>query len=171
MSVQIKQAIAISFKLPNTVLYVFGSICFSILLLNCNPSTPKELNIKMEVLFQKEKQALCHLTTLKEKITTVWDRIAQLLEEQLPEEMPEDEKSNMIAVRNANLIRMFQSYDSLEADLKDSIQKAEAIDLEIMKTINEQKKILEEVELEKMRLMEKLPEETRTEFTQKLEKK
>jgi hypothetical protein len=140
------------------------------MLSGCHQSKDKDLDLKMEALIQKEKEVHCHLTTLKEKITRVWDNIAQLLDENLPEEMPADEKSNMIAVRNANLIRMFQSYESLDTELKDSIQKAESIDLEIMKTINEQKKILEEVGMEKMRLMEELPEEKRTEFTQKLEK-
>ena len=59
-------------------------------------------------LFEEEKELRCSLAAMKDSISMQWDQINLLLENNMPAEMPGEERANMLKVRNANLIRMFQ---------------------------------------------------------------
>jgi hypothetical protein len=109
-------------------------------------------------LFQKEKKLSCQLSSMKDSITTKWDNINHLLEENLPAEMPAEEKTNMLKVRNASLIRMFQSYDDVDEGVKMALDKTEQLDLEMAKRIAALKKEVEKIESEKMMLLQKITE-------------
>ncbi len=107
-------------------------------------------------LFQKEKALNCQLASMKDSITTEWDNINQLLAESLPADMPAEEKNNMLKVRNANLIRMFQSFDDVDKEVKLTLSKTEQLDIEMTKRITTLKKEIQKIESRKMALFQKI---------------
>lgn len=116
---------------------------------------PKEKAALLE-LFRKEKNLNCQLVSIKDSITTEWDNINHLLEENLPADMPVEEKTNMLKVRNANLIRMFQSYNNIDEGVKMELNKTEQLDMKMTKRITALKQELQKIELEKMALFQKI---------------
>lgn len=93
---------------------------------------------------------------MKDSITTEWDNINYLLEENLPAEMPSEEKTNMLKVRNASLIRMFQSFDDVDEGVKMALAKTEQLDIEMTKRITVLKKEVQKIESEKIALFQKI---------------
>lgn len=107
-------------------------------------------------LFQQEKALKCELSLMKDSIVTEWDNINALLKSVLPPDMPPQEQANMLKVRNANLIRMFQSFDSLDESVKMALTKTEKIDAEMTKRITSLKQEVNHIETQKIALLEKV---------------
>lgn len=123
-------------------------------LFGCN-STQKEEADLLE-LFQQEKELNCRLLSMKDSIDTEWENTNFLLEKNLPSDMPSEEKANMLKVRNANLIRMFQSFDDMDKKVKIALQKTEQMDEQMTKRITTLKQEIHRIESQKMILFEKL---------------
>lgn len=104
-------------------------------------------------LFHKEKALNCRLASMKDSITTEWDNVNHLLEESLPADMPEEEKTNMLKVRNANLIRMFQSFALMDEEMKMELKKTEQLDLEMTKRITTLRQEANMIETQKIELL------------------
>lgn len=137
-----------------TTFYYLFILSFSILA--CD-QTQQEESLLLN-LFQKEKQLNCQLISMKDSITSEWDNINLLLENNLPENMPIDEKNNMLKVRNANLIRMFQSFETVDEGVKMALNKTEQLDMEMTKRITGLKQEMQKIESEKMALFQKINE-------------
>lgn len=118
----------------------------------------------------KEKKLNCQLASMKDSITKEWDNINDILEKNLPEEMPEQEKINMIKVRNANLIRMFQSFDYLDESVKLTLDETEQRDVAMTKRINRLKGDIQEIEIQKMELFSIINEKFGSEEVARLRK-
>jgi uncharacterized small protein (DUF1192 family) len=93
---------------------------------------------------------------MKDSISTEWDHINQLLESGLPADTPEEEKKNMLKVRNAGLIRMFQSYDGMEEEVKVALEQTEQLDMEMSKRITALKKEIQRIESQRIELFQKV---------------
>lgn len=109
-------------------------------------------------LFQKEKDLHCQLAVMKDSIRMEWDHVSEMLDENLPEDMPEEEKNNMLKVRNASLIRMFQSYDDVDDQVKMALDKTEMLDRDMSQRINLVRQELQKTETETMQLFQKIGE-------------
>jgi len=118
---------------------------------------PNEEAVLLE-LFHKEKKLSCQLASMKDSIITEWDNINHLLEENLPADMPTEEKTNMLKVRNASLIRMFQSFDDVDEEMKMALNKTEQLDMKMTKRITVLKKEVQKIESEKIALFQKINE-------------
>lgn len=116
---------------------------------------PKEKTALLD-LFQQEKSLNCQLASMKDSITVEWNNINLLLEDSIPTDMPEEEKNNMLKVRNANLIRMFQSFDNLDERVKMALNKTEQLDMEMTKRITAIKREFQQIESQKMKFLEKI---------------
>jgi hypothetical protein len=116
---------------------------------------PSDEAILLE-LFQKEKALNCRLSSMKDSISTAWDDINHLLTNALPPDMPEQERANMLKVRNANLIRMFQSFDDIDESVKMALSKTEEMDQEMTKRITSLKQEANKIESQKIALFEKI---------------
>ena len=92
--------------------------CLSAILgiLSCHNSPP--LEDRLEQLAQAFHDLDCRQATLEAETSSSWDDVVAQLDARLPESMPAAEKNNMLMVRNAGLIRMFESYH----ELPDSVQ-------------------------------------------------
>ena len=121
-------------------------------ILSCNKNQSVEADLM--VLFQKEKELNCRLASMKDSITAEWDNITSLLNQNLPTDMPEAEKANMLKVRNANLIRMFQSFDNVDETIKSALQRTEEMDMKMTKRITSAKRESNNIESQKLTLFE-----------------
>lgn len=70
----------------------------------------------------------CRLQQLGTRSTVLWDSVTVSLKAVLPPEMPPEEKRNMLAVRSAGLIRMFQVYPTLDSSVHQVVDQAEQTD-------------------------------------------
>ncbi|MBR9919491.1 MAG: hypothetical protein GYB31_01550 [Bacteroidetes bacterium] len=109
-------------------------------------------------LFREEKKLQCQLASMKDSIVTEWDNMNHMLESQLPPEMPAEEKNNMLKVRNSSLIRMFQSYEGLNEEVKSALDDLEQRDRKMAERLGELKQEIQRIESEKMLLLQKLQE-------------
>lgn len=125
-------------------------------IMSCSSANRQELQLLD--LAHKEADLKCNLSEMKEQITEAWDEINQLLEEKLPEEMPAEEKRNMLNVRNASLIRMFQSYADVDENIKKELDKTEKMDMKMSKEIVKLNQEMEKIETLKLGLLNKLEE-------------
>jgi uncharacterized protein YdcH (DUF465 family) len=134
---------------------VFYLLFFSLMgVVSCDKPSSDEV-VLLE-LFQKEKELNCSLTLMKDSISMEWDNINTLLKNTLPSNMPSQERANMLKVRNANLIRMFQSFDDVDETVKVALSKTEQIDQEMTKRITSLKKEANQIESQKIALFEKI---------------
>lgn len=90
---------------------------------------------------------------MKDSISMQWDQINLLLENNMPAEMPGEERANMLKVRNANLIRMFQSFEQMDEGVKVALQATEQMDQEMAQSITAMKKTINDIETQKMKLL------------------
>ena len=105
-------------------------------------------------IFLQEKEIHCELASLKDSITHEWDEMNALLEKNLSSNMPAEEKNNMLKVRNAGLIRMFESFDEVDEAVKRALSEVEQKDREITARIVDLKKKSQKIESQKMALFE-----------------
>lgn len=121
-------------------------------------SCTEKPNLKKDFLlvFLQEKEIRCELATLKDSIRFEWDEMNAMLEKNLPLGMPAAEKVNMLKVRNADLIRMFESFDKAGGEVKSALLEVEQKDREMAARIVLLKEKLQKIESRKMALFEKI---------------
>lgn len=115
----------------------------SMIFWSCSPKNRpnvQELHAQFRELQQKGRDLYCELEKLGMESRILWDSVAYQLEKSIPAEVPEEERQNMIAVRNAGLIRMFEAYPKLPPATQSNLEQAEQQDQEIaarMRRLNE----------------------------------
>lgn len=111
--------------------------CLSLLLLlfACQYSPPFE--DRLEQLAQAFHDLDCRQAVLEADTRLSWDGVVEQLNARLPEDMPAAEKQNMLTVRNAGLIRMFETYHELPDSVQELVGRAEKKDNEIVAALNE----------------------------------
>lgn len=83
-----------------------------------------QLDQEAEALYAKSKDYHCQLEQLHRESQSLWDRVADNLSEGLPEDMPADERNNMITVRNTDLIKMFEVFPALDTSIQTMVEQA-----------------------------------------------
>ncbi|MCB0629642.1 MAG: hypothetical protein R2806_25210 [Saprospiraceae bacterium] len=111
--------------------------CLSAILgiLSCHNSPP--LEDRLEQLAQAFHDLDCRQATLEAETSSSWDDVVAQLDARLPESMPAAEKNNMLMVRNAGLIRMFESYHELPDSVQALVSWVEQKDNEVVASLNE----------------------------------
>lgn len=107
-------------------------------------------------LLMKIARLECQQVKLKEEMSILWDSVAIVLEDHLPESMPHQERSNMISVRNAGMIRMFESYDSLGTGIQSMIDVVENQDQKAVSEFALMQEELKMLEQERLKAFEEL---------------
>ncbi len=101
----------------------------------------------------------CEQADLEIKVTALWDNVAQQLNAQLPQDMPAQEKHNMVSVRNAPLIRMFETYPGLDHSIQNMVDQAEMEDKKVVERLNEIKGKQHVLEQQRMELFGQIEKE------------
>jgi hypothetical protein len=107
-------------------------------------------------LFNEDKELSCKLLSMRDSITIAWDNINYKLEKDLPADMPNAEKTNMLKSRNANLIRMFESFENVDDELKIALDSIELYDIKMAKMILTIRNKREQLEKQKLILFTEL---------------
>lgn len=121
---------------------------------------------RLEQLAQAFQALDCRRAALEATTRLSWDAVVEQLDARLPEDMPPAEKHNMLMVRNAGLIRMFETYRELPDSVQVLVTRAEQKDKEIVAALRDVKTESSALEKEKRALFlsiekqskEKLPE-------------
>ena len=119
----------------------------------------KDFTNQLMAISESEHNIKCELEVMKKEINKEWDTMNESLDDHLPAEMAEQEKVNMLKVRNANLIRMFNTYKTLDSEMKDQLRFVEKKDSMMAIEINLLKEKLIEVENNKMELFNEILKE------------
>lgn len=136
---------------------VCGFFFISLLLIaGCQTTPDPEFKESFFALAKEQGSIQCELSTMQDTIAAKWDQMGQTLVQHLPDDMPEVEKRNMIAVRNADLIRMFQSYETLAYSIKMELAEVEKEDSMMVVKIRDLNIALKELEQERMEKMSAL---------------
>lgn len=117
---------------------------------SCSGTDPVDqlLDEQGQTLHQRGQGFYCELQALGRKSKVLWDVVAEDLEQGIPNDLPPDERKNMIAIRNAGLIRMFEAYPKLPEPVRDRVDQAEMEDKEIALQMRIMNDSLRQFELE-----------------------
>lgn len=111
---------------------------------------------KLDEIYSEATLIQCDLSHLRDSITAKWDGVNETLNKNLPSEIPSAERSNILKVRNASLIRMFETYHLLDDSTKQTVDKAEKTDQAIALKISTHKKRLQFLEIERQSLLHQI---------------
>lgn len=113
----------------------------------CNLLAREYQDDELSSLIESEMNLRCIMDSIRSAVKAEWDVVNEKLDRGVPETMPEEEKQNMLKVRNASLIRMFESYAGLDPGIQQAVDHAEEKDRFMagrVSEINRQLRILEE---------------------------
>ena len=112
------------------------------LLLSCN-----NYQAAIEASFSKKKSLICQMEQLKQQNDSLWEDISLTLEQELPSDMMPDERKNMVQIKNAGLISMFQVFPDLDTAIQRKVMLAGKKDEEMaaeMKSIMQKLSLAEQ---------------------------
>ena len=112
------------------------------LLIACN-----NFEAEIEASFSEKKSLLCQMEQLKQQNDSLWEDISLTLEQELPPDMLPDERKNMVQIKNAGLISMFQVFPDLDTSIQQKVMLAGKKDEEIaaeMKSIMQKLSLAEQ---------------------------
>jgi len=122
--------------------------CNLFLLHSCNERNEDEFILKWA---EKTREIECKIEKLDAQAEKMWDNTNRALEKALPKSVGDYEKENMLKVRNADLIRMFESYESLDSPIKAKVDLTEKMDFAIADSMRilqqNQKDLLDSIRL------------------------
>ncbi|MCB0658661.1 MAG: hypothetical protein KDC57_21095 [Saprospiraceae bacterium] len=98
----------------------FGTMCF-INVLGC--IQPPEGKVIEEKLLQRHR-LICQMDSLSVQTTALWDSVNAILQSQMPDSVPSQERNNLLAVRNADLISMFKIFSKMDLATQRMVQEA-----------------------------------------------
>lgn len=136
----------------------------------CRHAPPMEN--RLEQLAKTFHDLDCRQRQLEEAARSSWDGVVEQLNADLPTDMPAAEKHNMLSVRNASLIRMFESYRELPDSVQELVTQAEQKDNEVVAALNElkaQKLALDKEKRDLFLAIEKRSEKDLSSFRTKFE--
>lgn len=130
-------------------------VCLVILLPACKD---KSADFSQEVndLASQTAQLKCKLGQMNDSIQLAWDQMNEVLSQNIPSSMKPDEIKNMLVVKNAPLIRMFESYQTFGDSVKQALNVVEKQDQEMVTKIQMLKTDLDSLENQKLALFEKI---------------
>ncbi|MCB0599568.1 MAG: hypothetical protein KDC28_00010 [Saprospiraceae bacterium] len=97
-----------------------GSV-FLLGVIGCNQQPELEM---IQNKISDRQRLICRMDSLHFETSTLWDSVNALMDHQLPVSIPAEERTHLLAVRNAPLIEMFEVYDLLDDPTKKIIREA-----------------------------------------------
>lgn len=110
----------------------------------------------VESIAEKLHKKTCVLQSINLEMDNMWDSVSFQLQIELPDDMPKQERDNMVSVRNASLIRMFKRFDGLPEKLQSMVDSAGRADEQAVLRIQQIKLDISELESEKRYIFEAL---------------
>lgn len=127
--------------------YLLVLLCWSA----CDESTEKA-----EKLLKRSADVQSRICQLKLKTDSIWSQVSLALDDQLPGTMQPEERKNMIAVKNADLIRMFKVYPQLDPSIHSMVDGAAETDALLASEFKNLKAEKDQLSRELAAILEKL---------------
>ena len=102
--------------------------CPLILLFGCGSDSVEPIAARAEPLLEEMRTWKCRLQSLHTSSVALWDSVTIALNQELPPVMSANEKRNVLAVRNSDLIQMFEIYPQLDTGIQRLVETAGARD-------------------------------------------
>jgi len=111
----------------------------------CIYSCQKQKNEIQDIaLAMKDNQ--CRIQEISRFVDDSWTKSISQLGDYLPERLPEQERENILNLKNAELIRMFESYDEFKPEgraLVDSMEQLDILWADSLRRLNLENQMLE----------------------------
>jgi hypothetical protein len=104
-----------------TSVFFCGLVVF-LSITSCQNSFEEEATILQAVAHRDN--LIGSMDSLKTLNDSIWVEVTQTLERDLPKDLPSDERRNMLQLKNADLLQMFQVFDSLDSSLQNKVLQA-----------------------------------------------
>lgn len=142
------------------------AIAVPLMWFGCNSCGEKNLSAEMvregEQMIAEAATLSCTLHQLEDKTKVLWDQVVTSLDKNLPADMPEQERKNMLAVRNMDLIEMFEDYDQLDTTIHRLVREAGELDMKNAQDVLETKRKLEALEIKFGYFLQKIDKKNTT---------
>lgn len=133
--------------------YIALIAALSITLFACKQDQEKtKITDELKTLAAQEKEIHCALTVLEDSVTGVWDQYNETLATSFPNTSSDYIKEKMLEVRNSGLLRMFQTFDSLDQRAKTQLLEVEEMDASIVTDMKKLEDDLNQLEEKKIQL-------------------
>lgn len=109
----------------NQMVLLFIFVGGTLLATGCQSNSDNERIIEWA---EASRKIDCQMDGLEKTSSKMWDKTNRELEKALPMDILEYEKSNMLKVRNAELLRMFETYQEMEGPIKAKVDLTEKMD-------------------------------------------
>ena len=115
-----------AFSNKNIGIYFIASTIFVLIVLStsCQSDHTEIKRIAKEI---KENQ--CSIEEITEYVDHSWSKSIEKLGAYLPDRLPDQERKNILKLKNADLIRMFESYDEFDAEGHALVDSMEQLDI------------------------------------------
>ncbi|MCB0687958.1 MAG: hypothetical protein KDC53_15585 [Saprospiraceae bacterium] len=114
---------------------------------------------QLEFIALQEMHLNCALKNLRDSIDREWTFFIYKLSNNLPSNMTDDERRNMLQLKNGPLIRMFESFANLDTTIKRSLAEMEHKDLLMTASISRVRSELNSVEEARRKIMSRIASE------------
>lgn len=104
---------------------VYAFVIGPILLFSCQSDSNKQ---EIEEIAQSIRDNSCRIEAISEYVNDSWTTSIEELGKKLPRSLPQQERENILNLKNANLIRMFESYKTFDDDIHSLVDSMEQVD-------------------------------------------
>ncbi len=109
--------------------FLLLGLAFLLPLAGCKTTSEEEIVI-LKSSEQRDRLVMA-MDSLKALNDSIWQEVTKTMEMELPPDLPPDERRNMLQLKNADLIQMFQVFDSLDVRLQNKVMEAGKMDQEL----------------------------------------
>jgi hypothetical protein len=134
-------------------------IVIACLLPACNQANTASWEAEAEALLVRAQELECRRYTLHFDIQELWDLVVDSLDAKLPASVQPNERKNMLAVRNAPLIKMFKVFPKLDTAIQNLVEQAGMTD---EKFADELRAVQAEIQANELEILQLLGELEKT---------
>lgn len=116
-----KILIQTSHRIRFAILSIIGIALF----FSCQSDTNKQI----EQIARTMKDNSCQMELISKYVDDAWTESIEELGNRLPESLPQQERQNILNLKNANLIRMFESYKTFDDNVHSLVDSMEIRDM------------------------------------------
>jgi hypothetical protein len=117
------------FRKSGVTNFLLLGLAFFLPLAGCKTASEEEIVI-LKSSEQRDRLVMA-MDSLKALNDSIWQEVTKTMEMELPPDLPPDERRNMLQLKNADLIQMFQVFDSLDIRIQNKVMEAGKMDQEL----------------------------------------
>lgn len=92
-------------------------------------SCQSDAHQQIEQVARAMKDNSCQMELISKYVDDAWTKSIEELGNRLPKSLPQQERQNILNLKNANLIRMFESYNTFDDNVHSLVDSMEVMDM------------------------------------------